>query len=522
MSTPSGSSFAVTLVGKGGSIMQQIPASRVITYALIIAGLAGVMVTSWIRQVIARAEAERVIPATVQITTVTAAPDYVKPWQLEATETISGSGAIIGGHRILTNAHNVAWAVSIDVRRPGLQRKFSARVQHVDHTCDLALLTVDDPAFFDGVVPLEIGELPRVESAVTAYGYPIGGETASATSGIVSRLEDDMYAHSERYLLVVQIDAALNPGNSGGPVIGGGKIVAIAMQVLEDGENIGYAIPAPMIARFLVDAEDGEIAGVPSLGVYCLPIENDALREYLELGERRTGTVVADVAYGSSAWGKLQRDDVILAVDGVPVANDCTVSLAGGTRTDFSWSIEQKQIGETVVLTVWRGVREQSVSLVLNDYQTLVPLPSYPRRCRYRIAGGIVFQAVDMHCVESLEDYVPPAVYEAVIAVEAQTADRRELIAITSVLPHEVNRGYQDWDWDLVESAQGIPVRDFDHLNQLLDEADGPWINITLDDASRLVIDRLAARAADEELLERFGIPGDRWPVSSEGHIAAR
>jgi hypothetical protein len=294
------------------------------------------------------------------------------------------------------------------------------------------------------------------------------------------------------------------------------------MQVLEDGENIGFAIPAPMIARFLLDAEDGEIAGVPRLGLYCLPIENDALRKYLRLGERRTGCVVADVAYGSSAWGKLQRDDVILAVDGVSVASDCTILLEGGTRTDFSYAIERKQTGEPVMLTIWRGAREQSVSLVLSDYRTLVPSPSYPRRCRYRIEGGIVFQPVDMHCVESLEEYIPPAIYRAVVVEEAQTADRRELVAITSVLPHEVNRGYQDWAWDLVESVQGIPVHDFDHLNQLLDEADDSWINITLDDASRLVMDRVAARAADEALLESFGIPGDRWPVSSEKHIATR
>ena len=502
--------------------MQQIRASRATIYALVIAGLAVVVVSSWIRQVIARSEAERVIPATVQVTTVTAGPDYAKPWQLKATKSISGSGAIIGAHRILTNAHNVAWAASIDVRRPGLQRKFSARVLHVDHSCDLALLTVDDPAFFNGVVPLEIGDLPRIESRVTAYGYPIGGETASATSGIVSRLEEDMYVHSERYLLVVQIDAALNPGNSGGPVIGDGKVVAIAMQVLEDAENVGYAVPAPMIARFLLDAEDGEIAGVPRVGAYCLPIENDALRQYLRLGEKQTGSVVADVDYGSSAWRKLQRDDVILAVDGVAVANDCTIQLAGGARTDFSYAIERKQVGESVLLRVWREGREQSVSLVLKDHRALVSLPSYPQRCRYRIAGGIVFQPVDQHCAELLKDYAPPAVYKALVEEQAQTAARRELVMVTSVLPHGVNRGYEDWVWELVDSVQGIPVRDFDHFNQLLDKADGPWINMTCDDASRLVIDREAARAADKELLVSFGIPGDRWPVSSEGVVAAR
>ena len=101
---------------------------------------------------------------------------------------------------------------------------------------------------------------------------------------------------------------------------------------------------------------------------------------------------------------------------------------------------------------------------------------------------------------------------------EALRAEVPQLV----VIPHEVNRGYQDWDWDLVESVQGVPLRDFDHLNRLLDEADGPWINISLDDNSRLVIDRVAAQAADEELFDSFGIPGDRWPVSSEGHVASR
>jgi hypothetical protein len=292
--------------------------------------------------------------------------------------------------------------------------------------------------------------------------------------------------------------------------------------VLQDGENIGHAIPAPMIERFLVDAEDGEIAGVPQLGAYCLPIENDALRRYLRMGEHQGGSIVADVAYGSCAWGKIKRDDVILAVDGVPVANDCTIPLPGSVRADFFCAIEQKQIGDQVALTIWRDAREQNVSLVLSDYNLLVSQPSYLRRCRYRIAGGIVFQPVDMHCVESMLGYGPPTVYDAMVMEKPQTDDRREIVAITSVLPHPVNRGYQDWDWNIVECVRGIPVRDFEHFNQLLDETEGPWIELTLDDASRLVIDREAARAADEELFENFGISADRWPVFSEGSLAAK
>ncbi len=505
--------------------MQRIPRSRTLIYSAIVIVLAGVAVTTRVQQVVARAEAQKVAGATVQITTVTAAPDYAKPWQLKGTATSSGSGAIIDGNRILTNAHNVAWAVSIEVRRPGLQKKFPARVAHIDHGCDLALLTVDDPAFFADVSPLAIGGLPRIESEVKAYGYPVGGETVSATSGIVSRLEDDVYAHSERALLVVQIDAALNPGNSGGPVTSDGRIVAIAMQGLEDSDNIGYAIPAPMIARFLLDVSDGAVAGVPRLGLYCLPIENAAMREYLRLG-RRTGALVVDVPYGSCAQGLLQRDDVILAVDGVPVANDETIPLLGDARVDLSFAIEKKQMGETASLTIWRDGAERTVSLRLGDYDNLVAAPSFPARCRYRMVGGVIFQPADMHYVntliESEDAYVPGQLYHAVTSEQPPSAARGEYVLMTTVLPHAVNQGYQEWSQDVVSTVQGVSVRNFAHFNELLDGATGRFIDITFEDQSRLVLDGAAARKADEALVKQYGMAADRWPSEAAGEVAGR
>ena len=504
--------------------MQRIPRSRAIIYSTIALALAVGSAGSWVRQAVARGEARRVSGATVQISTVTAGPDYAKPWQLNATETFTGSGAIITGNRILTNAHNVAWAVSIEVRRPALQKKFPARVQYIDHGTDLALLVVDDPAFFAGVEPLEIGGLPRIESEVTAYGYPVGGETVSATAGIVSRLEHDAYVHSDRYLFAVQIDAALNPGNSGGPVVGRGKIVAIAMQTLEQSDNIGYGVPAPMIQQFLTDVEDGAVDGVPRLGAYYLSIENDALREYLRLGDR-TGALVADVAWGSCAYGVLQRDDVILAVEGVPVANDQTVALAGDVRTDLSFISQKKQVGDTMTLSLWREGSEKTVSVTLSDYKELVPLSSYPARGRYRLTGGVVFQPVDMDYVnrllETKDTYIPAQVYHAVISQQAQSESRREYVLMTTVLPHAVNQGYQDWSMDIVETVQGVPVRDFAHFNELLDGATGRFINITFDDKSRLVMDREAALAADQELMTHYGMAADRWTGEGGGHEVA-
>ena len=107
--------------------------------------------------------------------------------------------------------------------------------------CDVALLTVDADAFWAGLRPLEFGGLPRLQDAVAVVGYPIGGDTISVTSGVVSRIEVLSYAHGSTELLGIQIDAAINSGNSGGPVFNSrGECVGIAFQSLTgDAENIG-------------------------------------------------------------------------------------------------------------------------------------------------------------------------------------------------------------------------------------------------------------------------------------------
>jgi len=477
---------------------------------------------AWVGHVTASDDSQRVSAATVRITTIASNPDYSKPWQSKGTETSTGSGAIIAGQRILTNAHVVACAASIEVKRPGLQKSFLARVEHIDHGSDLALLSVEDRSFFEGVTPLDLGTLPALESEVTAHGYPIGGETVSASSGVVSRLEHDTYAHGQRDLLLAQIDAALNPGNSGGPVVSGGKIVGVAMQTLEDSENIGYVIPAPVIERFLNDAADGTVAGTPNLGAYCLPIENEALREYLGLQPEQGGSIVVDVAYGSSAWGKLQQDDVLLAIDGVAIAGDCSVPLARGSRIAFQYLVEKKQVGGVAELTIWRDKAKQAVSVMLSRTDPQVPLPGYPARIPYRVIGGLVFQPADWSYLESLGTNIPSNLYHLASSVALPTEQRRELILLTSVLPHRVNRGYQEWALDVVETVQGVPVKDFEHFNSLLDGASGKWLNVTMDDKSRLVMALAAVRSANQEILDTFSIPQDRWPSTTRVNVASQ
>ena len=113
--------------------------------------------------------------SVIQIFTFSQQPVWDAPWRFDAVRRMGGSGFVIKGKRIMTNAHVVSWGREIVVRRYQDPRPYVAEVEYIGHDCDLAVLTVKDSRFFDNLEPLELGELPKVRSAVVTYGYPAAG-----------------------------------------------------------------------------------------------------------------------------------------------------------------------------------------------------------------------------------------------------------------------------------------------------------------------------------------------------------
>ena len=211
----------------------------------------------------------------VKVYTAYSSQHPAMPWTNKAQEEATGSGFSIrhdGELCIVTNAHVVADATYVEVRKAGDARKYVATRRKVAHECDLATLTVEDARFWEGVSPLSLGAMPSLQDEVAVVGYPEGGEGVSITQGVVSRIEIQRYAHSGTSLLAVQIDAAINPGNSGGPALNAdGDVVGVAFQLQQESQNIGYVIPVPTIQHFLADAVPGDptrCAGFCSLGVF--------------------------------------------------------------------------------------------------------------------------------------------------------------------------------------------------------------------------------------------------------------
>jgi S1-C subfamily serine protease len=448
-------------------------------------------------------------PGLVKVIVTSNPWDLDSPWQKAGTKSVSGTGVIIDGQRILTNAHVVENEVNIQVKRSGTTKTYTAKVAYVAHECDLALLTVSDSEFFKGVDPLPFGDVPQIRDQVEVHGFPVGGETASVTAGIVSRIEIGTYAHSGRDLLLIQVDAAMNPGNSGGPVTSGRAIVGIATQSLNDAENVGYIIPVPVIKHFLTDIKDEKLDGFPALGLTLEELESDAHRRSLGMTKSETGTLVTEIDYGASAWGSVETGDVLLSIDGRPIANDKSIALPAVGRVNLAYLVQTKQVGEKVDLLVLHAGERKHQQAVLKANEDLVPGFQYDTPPTYMVFAGLVFQPLDLSFLGLFKD-APGVLERYAWNANLVTPERSQIILINKVLADEVNQGYQDWNCEIVWTVNGIVPRDMAHLASIIDEAKGPYLQITTEDNWVMALDLDEARSVTPTILAKYGIHDDR------------
>ena len=468
----------------------------------------------------APAREQDVREAIVKIYTVRNRPNYYHPWSSHGPAQSTGSGCIVSDNRILTNGHVVSDQTFLQIRRNGDARRYEARLLAVSHEADLALLTVDDPAFFAGIEPLEFGGLPNTQEEVLVYGFPLGGDTLSITKGVLSRIEHQTYAHSSCQLLAGQIDAAINPGNSGGPVVVDDRVVGVVMQTISNAENIGYMVPMPVVEHFLADIGDGRYENFPSLGVLLQDMENPTLRAKYRMGSEQSGVLITRILPGSPSEGILEAGDVLLEVDGEPVANDGTIAFRHRQRTQVSYLVQRRQVDEPLDLRILRDGETRPATVVLDRPLTedwLVPMEQYDTLPSYFIYGGVVFCPLTRNLLREWGNNwynSAPKEFVALLGRNYREPDRDEVVIVLKVLAADANQGYHDLSHWTVERVNGQTVRNLAHLAALVeDEAStGPYVEFIGESGQQLVLDRKQVAAENSRILELYRIGSDRSP----------
>ncbi len=435
--------------------------------------------------------------------------NYRVPWLPGAIGGGSGTGWAVAKDRLMTNAHVVSNARLLTVEKEGDPKKYVATVEHIAHDCDLAILKVEDKDFWKDVKPFPIGGVPEIETTVSVYGYPIGGDRLSVTRGVVSRIDFRTYSHSVMDShLCIQIDAAINPGNSGGPVLQDGKVVGVAFQGFtgDVAQNVGYMIPTPVVQHFLKDISDGKYDRYVDLSVTTFPLQNPAHRKALGLPDDDRGVVVTEVGSASACFGHLKAGDVLLKIDNVDIASDGLVELEG-ERVILAEVAERKFKGDTVKFDILRDGKPMKEEVTFK-----VPFP-YTHQAnsyvppRYVMNAGLLFQPLNRNLMATYQFQNPRVMYFFTHFVDDELyKDRDEAIVLTTLLPDPINTYLEEFREGIVETVNGKAIRNLKELSEAFEQK-AEQLVIGFEGTGRpLVLNAADGEAARERIRKRYNV----------------
>lgn len=474
--------------------------------------------------------------AVVKVFAAVSEPNYGVPWVYKAQDARTGTAFAVwwvkGSNRwLLTNAHVVRHAAVIQVRKRGDHQKFIAKVLCVGLDCDLAILTVEDKKFWEALPRVHLSEeLPNLQDEVTVVGYPIGGDNACVTVGVVSRIDMQRYNVCwSRSLLAIQIDAAINPGNSGGPCFHSTfssessesstmQCMGVAFQVLgrEDAENIGYIIPSEVVKHFLVDfVTNGKYTGFASCGFAWQSLENAQMRVALGLKTGQSGIRVRKVEPASPASKAFEAGDIILEVQGAEIGDDGKVPFRGtrNERIDFHYLISKLFVGDSCDFTVLRRKRRKKLKLQLSAVRPLVRHDA-PDPPQYFIVGGLVFVPL----TESLlmDDFGSNFHKEAPISMILQwtdgmrDSDDHEIIVLSQVLASPSTVGFTDFYNVILHKFNGESVKNLEHLILMVRASKEEYFEFEIERNNIIILPRKEVLKQTPAILKENMISKDR------------
>jgi S1-C subfamily serine protease len=481
-------------------------AAWVVISALSISGPAGAAVAD------DDAAEAKIRDSVVKISATMRGPDLTKPWTKGSPAEVSGTGVVIEGKRILTNAHVVSYASQLFVEGNQSSDKLPAQVVAVSPAMDLALLKLDDESFFDKRTPMHrTTALPEVKETVLAYGYPQGGSTLSITKGIVSRIEFTGYNDGASGVRV-QVDAAINPGNSGGPALIDGKMIGVVFSKIARADNIGYIIPSEEVDLFLKDIADGHYDGKPAMHEPLQTLENDALRSFLRL-DRKTQGMVVHAPNPADPNDPLKPFDLITRIGDHEIDNTGMVKINDRLRLRFQYLIQKLVQDGRVPLTVIRQGKTIKIDLPVKAHYPRLFEPLQGKYPSYFMYGPLVFSPVSSEMLGALggASGILAAIGSPLVT---RMADQprfpgEQLVVVSSrMFPHRIAKGYDNPSFKVVKEINGIKVKNIRHMVELLRDSKEKYTTISFDDraSETMVFDHQEALRATEEVLSDNGI----------------
>ena len=273
----------------------------------------------------------------------------------------AGSGFVISADGyVLTNNHVIAEASEVEVFLPGDDNGYAAEIIGQDPSTDLALLKIDPRGARLDYLRFADSDLVSVGDYAIAIGNPLGQLAGSLTVGVISakgRSDLQIQGGTPRYQDFFQTDAAINFGNSGGPLVDiHGRVIGVNTAINASGQNIGFTIPSNLARKITTQLRENGRVVRGYLGVRMENVTRD-LAEGRDMAVS-SGVIIREVIENTPAErGGVKVGDVVYEFNGEPVRTD----------NDLQWKVADAPVGEKAVIKVHRDGRDVTLEVVLDE-----------------------------------------------------------------------------------------------------------------------------------------------------------
>jgi S1-C subfamily serine protease len=456
-----------------------------------------------------RARADGPEDSVVRVFASLRIPNLSRPWAKQTPVEVMGTGVVIDGKRILTNAHIVLYAGEVFVQSPRGGDRFVAKVASIGPGIDLATLTLEEEGFFEKRPPIaRAKKRPVANDSVVLMGFPAGGVGLALSRGVVSRIDYAQYNDLTDGLRI-QVDAVAGPGNSGGPALVDGKMVGL---VFRRAQNAGVVIPNEEIDAYLEDVKDGRYDGKPRLVDHFQPLVNEALRKKLGLARTDRGIMVRMPAL-LNASNPLREGDVVTRFGTVEIDNEGMVDFEGDLRLPCTALVPKLAKDGSIPVRLLRGGKTLGVDITVTREDDRLIKPYVGQYPSYFVHGPLVFSPAMEEAVSMYAQGNPFSILGSPLV--SRDGDHvafpgEQLVVVTApLLSHPITRGYEDAFGHVVKDVDGISIKNLRHLIEVLRDGKGEYLTIRFHGelAQMLVFPRKVIEDATAELMVENGIP---------------
>lgn len=377
-------------------------------------------------------------------------PDWCAPWKSGTYKRSTCSGFAVNvksQQMILTNAHCMQYSEFVECIS-GSNVSITMSIYDIAQELDLALLIPNnnEKKFWQSCTfpTISAQDVEQGENVIVV-GFPRGGINSSMTRGIVSRYTMQQYSGAVNNM-AVQIDAAVNPGNSGGPVFNeAGHVVGVAFAHQADMQNMCFMIPATFVSFYLREIEKhGSFPGLCDLSIHSNPVENQNMRDFLMFNNKIEGGIyIREVCRFGSSASILRSGDVIYKI------NNQTISERGMVKHSDNWIyfwqiLREISVGDFVQLEILRNKEKLKLKIKLHPLvRYLIPTLDKDINKKYYIFGGLAFIALNTKYLTQKKLQDQSCDFSQYLE-QWPNCENEEVIILSEIFASEINMGYNN------------------------------------------------------------------------------